>query len=51
LHRERGILDPALEDYRWMLEEFRISLFAQELRASMPISSKRLDAQWEKVQL
>jgi ATP-dependent helicase HrpA len=48
-HRRDNVIDPALEDYRWMLEEFRVSLFAQELKTSIPISSKRLDAQWEKV--
>ena len=39
----------ALTDYRWMLEEYRISLFAQELHTPEPISPKRLDAQWAKV--
>ena len=33
-----------LERYRWLLEEFRISLFAQELKTSEPVSEKRLDA-------
>ena len=32
-----------LEELRWMLEEFRISLFAQELGTEQPISAKRLD--------
>jgi len=32
--------------YRWMLEEFRISLFAQELKTSIPVSAKRLSDQW-----
>jgi len=36
---------PELERYRWMIEEFRLSLFAQELRSAMPISAKRLDEQ------
>jgi ATP-dependent helicase HrpA len=36
---------PELERLRWMIEEFRVSLFAQELRTLMPVSSKRLDAQ------
>jgi ATP-dependent helicase HrpA len=35
--------------YRWMLEELRVSLFAQELGTSMPVSPKKLDTQWEKV--
>ncbi len=33
-----------LAEFRWMLEEFRISLFAQELHTSEPVSPKRLDA-------
>jgi ATP-dependent helicase HrpA len=32
-----------------MVEEFRISLFAQELGTSAPASAKRLDAQWQRV--
>ncbi len=38
-----------LAEYRWMLEEFRVSLFAQELRTAYPVSAKRLDALWSKV--
>lgn len=38
-----------LEDFRWMIEEFKVSLFAQELGTACPVSSKRLDQQWEKV--
>jgi hypothetical protein len=42
--------DPAaLANYRWMVEEFRVSLFAQELGTSAPASAKRLDAQWQRV--
>ena len=48
-HRHLAIVDPELEQYRWMLEELRVSLFAQELKTSMPISPKRLEAQWAKV--
>jgi ATP-dependent helicase HrpA len=36
-----------LEQYRWMLEEFRVSLFAQPLGTSISVSAKRLDKQWE----
>jgi ATP-dependent helicase HrpA len=32
-----------------MLEEFRISLFAQQLGTKMPVSAKRLDEQWQRV--
>jgi ATP-dependent helicase HrpA len=47
-HEAQGVYDPELARYRWMLEEFRISLFAQELGTAFSISAKRLDKQWEK---
>ncbi|MCZ6502468.1 MAG: DUF3418 domain-containing protein, partial [Gammaproteobacteria bacterium] len=43
--------DPApetLQQYRWMLEEYRVSLFAQPVGTSMPVSAKRLEKEWEK---
>ncbi|QJR12407.1 hypothetical protein DSM104443_03493 [Usitatibacter rugosus] len=40
--RDAGRHDAKLEEFRWMIEELRISLFAQELRTPMPISAKRL---------
>jgi ATP-dependent helicase HrpA len=45
-HAKTGVVDPALEHYRWMIEEFRVSQFAQELKTSIPVSAKRLEAQW-----
>lgn len=36
-----------LMDYRWWIEELRISLFAQTLKTQVPVSDKRLDKQWE----
>jgi hypothetical protein len=33
------------ERLRWMLEEFRLSLFAQDLRTLQPVSTRRLDEQ------
>ena len=33
-----------IQDFRWMLEEYRVSLFAQELHTPVPVSPKRLDA-------
>ncbi len=42
--------DPQMTDYRWMLEELRVSLFAQELRTPMPVSVKRLQKVWESMQ-
>ena len=32
-----------------MVEEYRVSLFAQELRTPQPVSPKRLDTLWERV--
>ncbi len=37
------------EVFRWMVEEFKVSLFAQELGTAMPVSAKRLDQQLEAV--
>jgi ATP-dependent helicase HrpA len=36
-----------IETFRWMIEEFKISLFAQEIGTAMPVSPKRLDQQLE----
>lgn len=38
-----------LEDYRWMLEEYRISLFAQEIKTLIPVSAKRLKKAWSEI--
>jgi ATP-dependent helicase HrpA len=43
----KGQADPRLEEFRWLLEELRVSLFAQELRTPMPVSVKRLQKVWE----
>jgi ATP-dependent helicase HrpA len=48
-HEEMQIHDPALAQIRWMIEELRVSLFAQSLGTSMRISSKRIAKQWENV--
>lgn len=45
----RGISDPALEKCRWMLEELRVSLFAQEVKTAMTVSVKRVEEQWRMV--
>ncbi|MBL8447799.1 MAG: DUF3418 domain-containing protein, partial [Zoogloeaceae bacterium] len=42
-----GVREPALEDFRWLLEELRVGLFAQELKTPMPVSVKRLQKIWE----
>jgi ATP-dependent helicase HrpA len=38
-----------LNYYRWMLEEYRVSLFAQELRTRFPVSEKRLRTYWNEL--
>lgn len=48
-HRKAGINDPALTEFRWQIEELRISLFAQELKTPYPVSAKRLQKLWEDV--
>jgi ATP-dependent helicase HrpA len=45
----KGVADERLEEFRWLLEELRVSLFAQELRTPMPVSVKRLSKVWESV--
>ncbi len=45
-----GTPDPQIEQFRWLLEELRISLFAQELKTPVPVSIKRLQKQWEGIQ-
>jgi ATP-dependent helicase HrpA len=36
----------ALEEFRWLIEELRVSLFAQELKTPFPVSVKRLEKIW-----
>ncbi len=43
----KGQEDARLVEFRWLLEELRVSLFAQELRTPMPVSVKRLQKVWE----
>ena len=45
--RKAGVHDPFLQEYRWLLEELRVALFAQELRTPSPVSVKRLQKMWE----
>lgn len=48
-HGQEGKRDPQLEVYRWLLEEYRVSLFAQQLGTKVPVSDKRLSKQWSAV--
>ena len=44
-----GAVDPQVEQFRWLLEELRVGLYAQELRTPVPVSVKRLQKQWEAI--
>jgi len=44
---KQGVSNAQVEQFRWMLEELRVQLFAQELRTPAPVSSKRLQKMWE----
>lgn len=48
-HRKEGVSDPELGKFRWMIEELRVSMFAQELKTPYPVSVKRLQKAWEGV--
>lgn len=39
-------IPPAMDAFRWSLEELRVSLFAQQLKTAYPVSRKRLEKQW-----
>ena len=45
----KGVTDARLQEFRWLLEELRVSLFAQELRTPQPVSVKRLDKAWAQI--
>jgi len=50
-HSARSLAaEPQLAQYRWMLEEFRVSLFAQSLKTLMPVSGKRLNKLWAEIE-
>ena len=42
-------INPELLHYRWMLEELRVSFFAQSLGTSIPVSARRVQQQWQRV--
>jgi ATP-dependent helicase HrpA len=47
LNQAGSFISLALRDYRWLVEELRVSLFAQELKTPFPVSIKRLDKIWQ----
>ncbi|TEA71979.1 ATP-dependent RNA helicase HrpA [Allopusillimonas soli] len=46
----KGARDAQLDNFRWLLEELRVALFAQALRTPMPVSAKRLQKAWSAMQ-
>lgn len=47
--RKAGRIDPRLTAFRWMLEEMRVSLWAQGLKTPYPVSWKRLEKAWQEL--
>ncbi|VTU20302.1 ATP-dependent RNA helicase HrpB [Variovorax sp. SRS16] len=47
----KGKVDERMSELRWLLEELRVSLFAQELRTPQPVSVKRLDKLWAQLSM
>ena len=43
-------LETALRDYCWLVEEYRVSLFAQQLKTRVPVSLKRLQKRWDEIE-
>ena len=46
----KGAVDDKMNEFRWLIEELRVSFFAQELRTPQPVSVKRLDKAWIQLQ-
>jgi ATP-dependent helicase HrpA len=49
LAERKGVTDARMNEFRWLLEELRVSFFAQELRTPQPVSVKRLDKAWQQL--
>jgi ATP-dependent helicase HrpA len=49
LAERKGVTDARMQEFRWLLEELRVSFFAQELRTPQPVSVKRLDKAWQQL--
>ncbi len=45
----KGKVDARMQEFRWLLEELRVSFFAQELRTPQPVSVKRLEKTWQQL--
>lgn len=46
LSQLKGVPDPQMDEFAYLLQELRVALFAQELRTPMPVSVKRLEKAW-----
>jgi ATP-dependent helicase HrpA len=44
---KKDFIIPEQDDFRWALEEYRVSLFAQQLKTAYPISAKRMEKLWD----
>ena len=42
----KGATDVRMQEFRWLLEEMRVSFFSQELKTPQPVSVKRLEKSW-----
>ena len=49
LAAQQGNIDGRVEEFGWMLQELRVSLFAQELKTPVIVSVKRLQKMWESI--
>lgn len=49
LHQKIGVIDAQLDAYRWLIEEYRVSLWAQNLGTTEKVSPQRLEKLWEQV--
>jgi ATP-dependent helicase HrpA len=45
----KGAVDSRMQEFRWLLEELRVSFFAQELRTPQPVSTKRMEKAWQQL--
>lgn len=48
-HTRQHRIDPMLTHFRWMLEEFRIQLFAQKLGTAISVSAAKLEEHWARI--
>ena len=47
--KELGLDPQRVEEFRWLVQEFRVQVFAQDLRTAVPVSAKRLQDAWEAI--